>query len=334
MKWTKRDTLEVELLELPAEKLANVLTGPTLFDFSRDGQSPLFISVLLHGNEISGWDAIRTLLKTHVSKGTVPSLLLLVGNVVAARQRVRFLDEQRDFNRIWEENEPGEYDWTHEVIREVQARNPWFTLDVHNNTCPNPHHTVLTDNNPIALWAAKKFSDTAIYAHHPKGLLARRCSSFCPAITIEVGIPSEELSTIRARDFISVLMDHSKESFSARDELVVYRNTIRVVIENASDMDTSKMPMFDPVLKDWNFKSLECGTEVARMRPSGNNLIAFNEHGIDVSSEYFQIQHDAILLKQDVILSMYTQDSRIAHQDCVCYFLEPYELGNSEPIAS
>ncbi|MDP2324627.1 MAG: succinylglutamate desuccinylase/aspartoacylase family protein, partial [Gammaproteobacteria bacterium] len=63
---------------------------------------PLFVSVLLHGNEVSGWNALRRLLAS--PQPLVRSLLVFIGNVDAAAEGLRLLPGQLDFNRIW----PGE----------------------------------------------------------------------------------------------------------------------------------------------------------------------------------------------------------------------------------
>ena len=159
--------LDPTILDLPATELLSVLDGPTLFDLTLPDQDPMFVSVLLHGNEVSGWDAVRSILKEQRQKGQDTSMLLLVGNVEAASEGVRALDGQTDFNRIWEEERGKKFHWAEEVIERVSSKKPWFALDIHNNTCPNPHHAVITDMNPSTLSAARKFSKTAIFAMQP-----------------------------------------------------------------------------------------------------------------------------------------------------------------------
>ena len=92
------NTLPDGLLECPAAQLWSVLPGPTLFDLSGGRKGTLFITVLQHGNETSGWDAMRTLLRA----GSAPPLMLFIANIDAARQNVRKLENQVDFNRAWE----------------------------------------------------------------------------------------------------------------------------------------------------------------------------------------------------------------------------------------
>lgn len=47
------------LLDVPASELWRHLSGPTLFDIPGRRPQPLFVCVLLHGNEDTGWRAIQ-----------------------------------------------------------------------------------------------------------------------------------------------------------------------------------------------------------------------------------------------------------------------------------
>ena len=101
------------LLEKEADELYKILPGPTLMHLSGNKQPPLFVSVLMHGNEDTGWIAIRDLLRQYQDKTLPRSLSVFIGNVDAARHGVRFLENQPDYNRIWNishaSGEPPEY---------------------------------------------------------------------------------------------------------------------------------------------------------------------------------------------------------------------------------
>ncbi|MEN9204456.1 MAG: succinylglutamate desuccinylase/aspartoacylase family protein [Thermostichales cyanobacterium DRC_bins_46] len=85
-----------ELLTLDAGDLYQVLPGPTLIHLPGRRQPPLFVSVLLHGNEVTGWLAVRKLLQTYQDRELPRSLLVLIGNVAAARYGMRRLPDQPD----------------------------------------------------------------------------------------------------------------------------------------------------------------------------------------------------------------------------------------------
>jgi uncharacterized protein len=88
-------------LERPAERLADLLPGPCLIDLHGRQPRPLFVSVLLHGNEDTGLVAVQEVLRRHLSRDFGRSLLLFVGNVGAAAVNLRTLPDQSDYNRVW-----------------------------------------------------------------------------------------------------------------------------------------------------------------------------------------------------------------------------------------
>ena len=75
------------LLDKNAHELHEALSGPTLIHLSGIKSRPLFVSVLLHGNETTGWEAIRQYLSEHLSEeqetGTVlpRAMSLFIGNI-------------------------------------------------------------------------------------------------------------------------------------------------------------------------------------------------------------------------------------------------------------
>jgi hypothetical protein len=71
---------------------------------ARRSFEPLFVSVLLHGNEDTGWRAIQTILRQHRATILPRPLLLFVGNIEAAKTNVRTLPQQEDYNRAWPEH--------------------------------------------------------------------------------------------------------------------------------------------------------------------------------------------------------------------------------------
>ncbi|MCZ0945481.1 MAG: succinylglutamate desuccinylase/aspartoacylase family protein, partial [Gammaproteobacteria bacterium] len=86
------------LLDVEARALNDWLGAPTLLRLKGRERNPILISVLLHGNETSGWDGLRQVLRQHAA--ALPrDLLILIGNVEAAAAGVRTLPDQADFNR-------------------------------------------------------------------------------------------------------------------------------------------------------------------------------------------------------------------------------------------
>ncbi|MFS8860164.1 peptidase M14, partial [Synechococcus sp. H60.1] len=78
---TVLDHLPEQLLDLEAHQLYDRLGGPTLIHLAGRRDPPLFVSVLLHGNEVTGWQAVRQLLRRYVQRELPRSLSLFIGNV-------------------------------------------------------------------------------------------------------------------------------------------------------------------------------------------------------------------------------------------------------------
>ncbi|HSS66203.1 MAG TPA: peptidase M14, partial [Gammaproteobacteria bacterium] len=69
------------ILEREASRLHEVLEGPALIHVAGRKRRPLYVSVLLHGNETTGWETIRALLKRYPEGALPRSLSLFIGNV-------------------------------------------------------------------------------------------------------------------------------------------------------------------------------------------------------------------------------------------------------------
>lgn len=308
-------------LNYQSEELVQLYNEPVLFDFSQSDRRPFFVSTLLHGNETSGWDAIRSLVSEALESKGIPSFLLLLGNLSAAERNLRHLDGQPDFNRIWDQGNTPYHEWAREVLEFVRSRKPWYSLDIHNNTGPNPHHSIITSLDESTLQSARLFSQNAIFAQQPPGVLTRRCAEFSIALTIEAGLPQDPHSTIRASNFIKKLWDRQDIPSTDLSDLKIFENSVRVVLENAAELTSEDVPHFAPFLHRFNFKKIPAGTKLAKLAKPKTRLLAIDEQQQDRTEDYLSYDGSNISVRQDTIMSMYTEDPLIVRQDCVCYFL-------------
>ena len=97
-------------------------------------------------------------------------LLLFVGNVEAAKAKVRTLPHQTDYNRTW----PGtphagapEALLMQEVVDTVKRHAPFASIDIHNNTGSNPHYACVNSLEQPFLHLARLFSRTVVYFERP-----------------------------------------------------------------------------------------------------------------------------------------------------------------------
>ena len=159
---TELDHIPEGLLEREATSLHHQLPGPTLIHLRGRMKRPLVVGVLQHGNEITGWEAVRRLLKSHYEQDELPrSLVIFIGNPPAAKHRLRRLDDQPDFNRCWPGGNGVDSAYA-QLFRRVHDRllelRPLACIDIHNNTGLNPHYAAVNRIRSDYLRLASLFS--------------------------------------------------------------------------------------------------------------------------------------------------------------------------------
>ena len=299
--------LPAAIAATPAAALADVLPGPTLFDLRRNGRAPLFVSVLLHGNEVSGWDAVRGMATALAER----SALVFVGNIAAARANVRSLPGQPDFNRIWGDGGSGEEaQLAAELVARIAAAKPTLAVDVHNNTGRNPPYAVVADTAPATLALASTFAKRVLLATQPQGFFSGRLASLCPAVTVEVGTPDDAESTPRAAAFLCRLIAAPPPT-APPAALELFETKVRITV-SADTVIATEVQCF-------NFRTALAGTVLTR----AGNLQAFDAAGAEVSGDYLEPAGATTRLRREAVLAMFTGSLAAARQDCLCYLLEP-----------
>lgn len=303
------DGFPASIAQLPAAALADALGGPTLFDLRKPEASPLFVSVLLHGNETSGWDAVRRL----VDEMSATSVLLFVGNVAAARQGTRSMPGGLDFNRVWDGGDTPEAAIADQVTAFAATAQPYLAVDVHNNTGDNPAYAVVTDTRRRTLSVARAFASRALLTAQPEGFLSRRFADFCTAVTVEVGMPQDAMSTERATSFLSRLLTSPTAPDDDPADLALFETTARVLLADGA--------VIDPSVQRFNFRPAPAGTALTRSGP----LVAEDASGDDVTDAYLVREDGAMVLRRRTHIAMYTGSEESARLDCLCYLLRPLD---------
>ncbi|MBK1721159.1 M14 family metallopeptidase [Thiocystis violacea] len=331
------DRLPDALLETGSRDLGAVLGAPTLIHLEGAREPPLFVSVLMHGNETVGWDAVRSLLRERLRRdgelGLPRSLSLFIGNVTAAASGVRRLPGQPDYNRVW----PGsplaptlEHALMSRVVAIMADRGVFASLDLHNNTGLNPHYACvnLIDNRFLHL--ATLFSRTVVYFIRPAGVQSMAMASLCPAVTVECGKVGDLHGVDHARRFIDAALhlteipDHNLppqdiDLFHTVAQVKVPEDVAFSFSTDAGDL------MLDPELERMNFCELPRGTLFATCPEGGAiQLDVRDELGEDVSERFFSLDQGELRLRQAVMPSMLTRDETVIRQDCLCYLMERY----------
>lgn len=328
------------LLDTGPTGLNALLGGPTLLHLPGRRPEPLFVAALLHGNEDTGFLAVRELLRRYHGETLPRALSIFIGNVAAAEQGLRRLDGQPDYNRVWpgsEEAPTAEHALMAEVVETMAQRKVFASVDVHNNTGINPHYGCVNRIDYRYLHLATLFSRTVVYFTRPRGVQSLAFSKLCPAVTVECGQPGQPHGIAHACDYLDACLRLSDIPVHpvARHDIDLFHTVAVVKVPRHISFGFGEAPgdiRFLPDLDHYNFRELPEGTPLAWVDSalSAQPLEAWDETGRDVSSRYFRLENGQLRLRRSLMPSMFTLDTRIVRQDCLGYLMERYELIDAE----
>lgn len=326
---TVYDQLPAGLLELGPEHLHEVLSGPTLIHLPGRRPAPLFVSVLLHGNESSGWLAAREVLRKSLDNGLPRALSLFIGNVAAARHGLRVLEGQPDYNRIWpggDVSDLPEYAMAGRVVEEMRARGVFASIDIHNNTGLNPHYGCVNRLDNAWLHLATLFSRTVVYFTTPRGVQSAAFAELCPAVTLECGKPGTGVEHATAyMDACLHLADFPVHPLHAQD-IDLFHTIATVKVPEDTRFGFSEVGCdieFATDLDHLNFRELPAGTRLGRIHGDRDICLrAYDEAGSDMGRRLFDCDDGQIRLRRPLMPAMLTLDTRVIRQDCLCYLME------------
>ena len=328
---TEYESLPAGLLDLPASRLGEVLPGPALIHLSGRRQLPLFVSVLLHGNEDTGWLAVQSVLEKYADADLPRALSLFIGNVDAARSGLRRLDGQPDYNRVWpggEDAPSGESAMMQQVVDVMRARGVFASIDIHNNTGLNPHYACINSLEQDFLHLATLFSRVVVYFIRPRGVQSAAFAGLCPSVTVECGKPGMPDSVAHAAEFMEACLHLSEFPVHpvAPHDIDLFHTvaTVKVPAHVSFGFNTPEADInFVPELDHFNFRELDRGIHLGRLRQdSSARLWVVNENGEDIGDRMFDYQRGEIALRQRLMPAMLTRDERVIRQDCLCYLME------------
>lgn len=333
------------LLDCSARNLHEILTGPTLIHLPGRRPEPLFVSVLLHGNEPTGFQAIQTLLQRYTVGGDkaheLPrALSIFVGNVRAAREGARHLPGQPDYNRSWPfRNSPTSERPEHAVMQQIveimRQRKVFASIDIHNNTGLNPHYGCVNRLEPQFFHLATLFSRTVVYFIRPQGVQSLAFSEICPAVTVECGKPDQAYGAAHASEFINTCL-HLAEIPShpiAAHDMDLFHTVATVTVPDHisiafSEQDSAETRpadiQFIPNLDHLNFHELSSGITLGQLNPDQKDipLCVTDEQGQEVTNRYFRLESGELHTAREVMPSMFTLDMDVIRQDCLGYLME------------
>lgn len=323
-------TLPEHLLNCRATELHAILGGPTLIHLKGKQAAPLFVSILLHGNETTGLPAVQALLK---SKASLPrDLIIFVGNTAAAEKGARRLKNQPDYNRIWAGGELAEHRLAQQVLDYVANTGPVAAVDIHNNTGRNPLYACINHVDRRFVSLAQSFSNTIVFFSEPHQVLANNMARYCPAVTLECGLAGEPSGIEQAIATLEFgLYGDLDVATSELEDCSVFHTVARMRVPADSSIHFADSPSsadftLPMSLDNWNFTRLKPNTHFAYCNSEHATLSVSNDAGRDVTGEYFYRDGNRLFTRRPFIPSMLTLDEKVIQQDCVGYIMEPYPL--------
>lgn len=340
---TLLDHIPDGLLDCPATKLHTILPGPTLISLPGRRPQPLFVSVLLHGNEITGLSAIQSVLAKYQQQELPRALTIFIGNVHAAQHGQRHLNGQPDYNRCWpcpEFNgecvgDTAEHKMMQQIVDTLREQNIFASIDVHNNTGLNPHYGCINKCETSFFHLATLFSRTVVYFIRPKGVQSMAFSELCPAVTVECGKPNQPHGTAHAAEFINTCLHLSElptHPVAAHDmdlfhtvATVTVPEHISMRFDGQGTMESTPADIhFLPDLDHLNFRELTADITLGYVNPGQTDipLQVIDEKGEDATDHYFRLEVGELRTQREVMPSMFTLNEEVIRQDCLGYLME------------
>jgi len=332
------NTLPSGILELTADQLYTKLDNHTLVHLKGKIERPIFISILQHGDEHTGWDALKDYLNNHQHQ--LPrSISILFGNIQAARYNVRQLDDQPDFNRSWPSKlnlqDPIANIMT-EITDIMKQKKPFASVDIHNNSGRNPHYSGINSLDKEFLNLASLFSDTMMYFTSPVGIQSGTFAKFCPSVTVECGLSGASDGREQTHTFLELLFGqynlNQVPGVLEHQRVFKIKATVKIKPEisiSFGDSDTDFILVKD--LDVLNFHVIEEGEEFGQLSQKlmNENIMPFivtDQNNNDITDQYFKIKGNKICCQSSFIPSMITQNIKAIRQDCLCYIMQSIDV--------
>lgn len=334
MKLTILDHLPGGFLAAGARDLADLLPGPTLIHLGGARRPPLFVSLLLHGDESTGLVAVQDVLRRHAGRALPRALTLFVGNVQAARAGVRRLPEQRDFNRVWPggaEADSPEGAVMRAVVGAMRETGVFASIDVHNNSGFNPLYACVNRASAPFLQLARLFSRTVVFFTEPRGVQSLAFSELCPAVTVECGRAGSREGEVHAADFLDAALCLSAlpEHPPAPHDLDLFRTEAIVRVPEEVSLAFGAREA-DLVLREdldhLNFGELAPGTPLGRVRRGCATplFVSARDAAPDGANQvwsWFELRGETLVLRRAAMPAMLTCSEAAIRQDCLGYLM-------------
>lgn len=321
-----------KLFSLKADELSDYLEHPTLYYIPGNTDKNILLTVLLHGNETTGYYAVRDALLSlrEAGKRPTPNVYWFIANVHAAKHGLRHLDQQPDFNRMWS-RELGIYGANAMNLLEHVTKNKLeCAVDFHNNTGLNPLYSCIHNIKKKSCNLAYMFSPTVVYFRQELQAHVVAFSPHTEAVTVECGLDGSENGYAAAHKMAFQLMAENEipQAQDVIEKMILYDSCLRIrLCDNGSaSFEDSALADFQFIknLDTLNFKQLEKDTSIGLRKT--NQKLQLDMFCKYACSDWVYYKHNQIYLKKGTIPSMFTKDVDVISQDCLGYLMRPINI--------
>jgi len=316
------------LLSCAPREVASVLEGPTLIHLPGRTGAPLFVSILLHGNEITGLLAMQRILSYYQDRELPRPLSLFVGNTAAAAAGKRLVAGQSDFNRVWAGGGGAEHAMTREVLDRMAELGPVACIDIHNNTGRNPLYAVVARRERAFLSLASRFSRTVVFATSPDTTCSAAFSELCPAVAVECGLPGDPQGVDAAVRFVSDSLELPDPLHHVELDMDLFHTVAVVKLRDSCTCGAAGQAVdlaLDPAIERYNFREIPAGTRLGWISAERAGCIQEQPFEPVATGAWLHVQDGELTVARTIMPAMLTCDPEIVKWDCLCYLMERLE---------
>ena len=242
---------------------------------------------------------------------------------------MRHLEDQPDFNRIWDKEHSSQYPLTGSVLEYVRKQKIYTAVDIHNNTGENPLYACISKKDLDFIKLAQSFSENIVYFTRPHSVLSRALSLITPSVVIECGLPGYSQGITTGVQFIERLLT-LEQSWKKKEVQIpyIYSTYATLLIDSDSEISFESQLVLkkgqlclSDQIDQLNLKEVPVGTILGKMYDS-NPFKLMDDKGQDVFNQFFSIINSNWIVKTSFIPSMFTKDTCVAKSDCLGYVMQ------------
>ncbi|EWH11917.1 hypothetical protein DS2_01998 [Catenovulum agarivorans DS-2] len=329
---TKLRYTHAENLHLPDDPTDWLLSlhGPTVIDMQGlINTRTRVVSVLVHGNEPSGFIALHRFLLSKVIPMT--NVRFIISSVEAAQQSPvfsnRYFDDKHDLNRCFnlDNSDALVNQRAGSILQAINEVKPEAVIDMHNTSGASPSFCVATRIDMQVQALASFFCQTMIYTRLNLGALMEQNFN-CPIVTVECGgAQDQQAHEVAYQGVHEFLM--ADNLFAGHHYMLVdiVEHPLRLEIDpktNLSFADKSD-PSADITLVS-DIEQHNMGVTRADCLIGWSNIgctpfTVRNEAGDVQSDSIIYCKDGQLFTRQKLRIFMATTNHRIALNDCLFY---------------